>query len=114
MSEDLLTTRDLRRVVRCLRGALPAGAVRVTRSRPLPDGWDAAAYSWTGGPATIVLRPDLPRPVAVERIVHEYAHVLAWRRHGLEIAEHGHEWGIAYSDAKRALDVEWERRGFDR
>ena len=111
---ERLSTADQRRIVRCLRAALPAGEVRVTRSRRLPDGWEAGASFRPGCTPTIALRPDLPRSTAVEHVIHEYAHVLAWRRHGTEIEDHGHEWGIAYSDATRALAAEWERRGYDR
>ena len=106
---DALTTRDLRRIVRCLRDGAPAGDVRVMR-RPLVDA--LALASIRGGRARIAVDPRLGFDAAWLVLPHEWGHVLAWRRHGVEIQDHGDEWGIAQADATRALEREWARRGW--
>lgn len=109
---DVLSTRELRRALRCLRAAAPAGAVTVRRLDlgPDHDGW----AHLSDGRARIELHSGLTRDRAMDKLAHEWAHVLAWRRHGTEIEDHGDEWGLAYAEAYRGLRCEWERRRFDR
>lgn len=69
----------------------------------------AVAFSW-GEHAIVVLDEDVfERSSADERedtIRHEIAHLLAWHRHGHEIADHGAEYRAARRDLDRALDSE--------
>lgn len=104
-----LPTADLRRALRCLRAAVPAGEVRVARRAP-PGGLLGLTVLSAQSRATIYLRPDLDHEAAVATLTHEWAHVLAWRRHGTDIADHGDEWALAHGDAYRGLGAELDRR----
>lgn len=50
--------------------------------------------------AVIDLRKDLNEPLAVEVLVHEYAHLIATDYYG---SSHDAVWGIAYSDVYRCI-----------
>ena len=108
----MVDARTFRRLVRCLRAGCPVGPVRVLRRRLA--GHDGFAHLSHSSHARITIRPDLSQGATEDALIHEWAHVLAWRRHGCGIADHGPEWGHAYADAYRALRAEWERRGYDR
>lgn len=98
-----------RRAVRCLRAGCPVEGVRVRRRRT-----NLLGHATRHGRRRmlVVVNPDLPRTSAIDTLIHEWAHVLAWRRHGPDIPDHGEEWGRAYADAYCAFHVEWERRGY--
>lgn len=71
----------------------------------------AEAFCW--GDAAIIVLDEVvyERSSAAERedtIRHEIAHLLAWHRHGHEIADHGAEYRAARRDLDRALDVDDE------
>lgn len=106
-----MTSALLRRYLRCLRASAPCGSVRVIRRNP-SAGLLGEAVLHASGHATIYLRPDLGQDLTYWILIHEWAHVLAWRRHGTEIENHGHEWGIAHADALQAVEREWARRGW--
>lgn len=72
--------------------------------RESPDGgYYGRAWLRESGVAVVSLREDLAGVVAEDTLAHEWGHVLAWRRHGEDIEDHGAEWGAAYADAYRAL-----------
>jgi hypothetical protein len=50
--------------------------------------------------ALIDLRADLNEALAVEVLVHEYAHLIAADYYG---SSHDAVWGVAYSDTYRAI-----------
>ena len=50
--------------------------------------------------ATIDLREDLSEPLAVEVLVHEYAHIITTDYYG---SSHDAVWGLAYSDVYRIV-----------
>jgi hypothetical protein len=59
----------------------------------------------------IMIKDDLPEWFAVEVLLHEYAHALAW---GRDEDQHGYNWGMAYSVVYRTfLDfyrmADWEQ-----
>ncbi len=111
MAEPVPLPVLLRRVTRCLRTVAPAGQVRVRRRAPGGGNLGLAVLSEDGS-ATIYLRPDLDREATIDTLLHEWAHVLAWRRHGPEVEDHGRSWGVAYGDVYGRFQAEWDRRGW--
>jgi len=75
-----------------------------------PSG-DVLADAFTFGSVAVVVldEPAFDAGTADERedtIRHEIAHLLAWHRHGHDIADHGAEYIRARRDIDRALDEE--------
>jgi hypothetical protein len=70
----------------------------------------AEAFCW-GSESIIVLDEIVfERSSPAERedtIRHEIAHLLAWHRHGHQIADHGPEYRAARRDLDRALDFDY-------
>ena len=74
-------------------------------------GADVLADAFTFGSTAVVVldEPTFERGTADERedtVRHEIAHLLAWHRHGHDIADHGAEYIRARRDIDRALDEE--------
>ena len=53
--------------------------------------------------ARVRLRSDLNEALAVETLVHEWAHMMAWRPYHPLCGDHGPDWGVWYSVAYRAF-----------
>lgn len=103
--------RNFRRVVRCHRSGCPIGEVRVRRA-DLVDALGLAELTHDAR-ARVTVRRGLGLDLLVDTVIHEWAHLLAWRRHGTEVEEHGSEWGLAHAECYRAFWAEWHRRGYD-
>lgn len=96
-------TSDLRRIVRKLRHHAPAGRVVVRRhfSRAYGGvlGW---ARLRDDGTAVISIARSLPPEAAIDTLVHEWGHVLVWRRYRHTVEDHGPEWGKCMAEAYTA------------
>jgi len=93
-------TSDLRRVARKLRCHAPAGDVVVRRHFSKAYGGDLGrAWLRPDGTAMISIARNLPAEAAVDTLVHEWGHVLAWRRYGDDVDDHGPEWGMCMAEA---------------
>lgn len=96
-------TREIREVARGLRKAFPLGRkLRIrTRRLPQPGPDDGAVYGVTGYSKktgfTITLHPTLNLPMALELLIHEYAHCMTWD----ETPDHGVAWARAYAKVRQ-------------
>jgi predicted SprT family Zn-dependent metalloprotease len=69
----------------------------------------AEAFFWDDAAIVVLDEIVFERSSPEDRedtIRHEIAHLLAWQRHGHEIADHGPEYRAARRDLDRALDVD--------
>jgi hypothetical protein len=101
--------RHARAVVDTIR--LPVHLTVAWTLHPMHGSRDVLADAFTfGSVAVIVLdEPSFEAADADSRedtIRHEIAHLLAWHRHGHDIADHGAEWRAARRDIDRLLDEE--------
>lgn len=76
----------------------------------LPDGWVASSQRNYAPPlaAWVVVHRDLKSDALVDALIHEWAHLRAWDRHGRRIEDHGPEWGEAYAEVYSAY---WAAQG---
>ena len=107
-------TRELRHAESMLRRTVPCRwPVVVTLRRGLVQSWGLAGCADVGiSPrhrcrvAMIDIDESLTGREAIDTLIHEYAHVVAW---GTDKNDHGPNWGKAYARCYRAV-VERERR----
>lgn len=79
-------------VFRYLKSALPPPMSVIIRRVPM-NKHDGLCID-RGDHFLIRIDRRLPEAVAIDVLIHEYAHVLSW---GKSKDVHGHQWGIAYS-----------------
>ncbi len=51
----------------------------------------------------ITIDKSISNDMAVETLIHEWAHVIAWTHEHDTVDDHGPEWGLAYSRVFRAF-----------
>ena len=102
--------RHARAVVDTIR--LPLDLTVAWTLHPMPSvSGDVLADAFTFGAHGVIVLDEatFDRGTAEERedtVRHEIAHLLAWHRHGHDIADHGAEWRAARRDIDRLLDEE--------
>jgi hypothetical protein len=90
--------RMLQQVFRHLKKELPTSVPAHYRRIPLKKNDGVCVYLESR--FVIQINKSFPEFYAVEVLLHEYAHALAW---GKDKDVHGHNWGIAYSMVYRSF-----------
>jgi len=93
-------TKEIRNVLRGLRKDFPVKGLRVVRRR-VAQPENGAVYGYTmqrkDGGCTIVIHSTLTTPMALELLIHEYAHVMTWD----STPEHSYRWARAYQKLRQ-------------
>jgi len=102
MEADRNARKRAREVLTVLTNVLPVPFPVRLRWRHMEGFRESDVLSQKDGSrsALIDLRADLNEALAVEVLVHEYAHLIATDYYG---SSHDAVWGLAYSDAYRAI-----------
>jgi len=102
MEADRAARKRAREVLTVLTNVLPVPFPVRLRWRKMEGFGESDVLTKKDGTrsATIDLREDLNEPLAVEVLVHEYAHLIATDYYG---SSHDAVWGLAYSDVYRAI-----------
>ena len=102
MEANPAARKRAREVLIVLTNVLPLPFPVRLRWRPLEGFGESLVLAKKDGTrsATIDLKADLTEPLAVEVLVHEYAHLIATDYYG---SSHDAVWGLAYSDVYRVV-----------
>jgi hypothetical protein len=91
-------TRVVRQTAALLRRVCPlAGPVRVTICDLSARNLHGQAVVTEHGAQYVRIAAGLSLDTLRDALIHEWAHLRAWDLHGLEIADHGEEWGRVYA-----------------
>ena len=102
------TAERFRIAVSKLRKAVPPRfPVSVRRAKPtMPKSWAECGLERIGGKRKflILIDPRASHAIAIDCLVHEWAHCLSWSDGHPTLTEHDETWGVAYSKVYRVLN----------
>lgn len=94
---------DYRKIVKLFKNAIRLDFPISIKRCNLPDDLDGTC-SFNGKRFVIKIKKTLPEYYAIDVVIHEIAHAMAWDK---EKDVHGVMWGKAYSKVYRLFLKEW-------
>jgi hypothetical protein len=72
-------------------------SLHLSRSQSLSRCWGCAWRNEGNGRFHIAIKPGLPRPIALDTLIHELAHLDGIMAGAIKHDDHGPIWGVSYS-----------------
>lgn len=104
MTPETLTLRDTAAILR--RVCPLAGPVRVRFCDLSKRRLCGEAYVTHDGRRHIKIARGLSIDLIADTLIHEWAHLRAWERHGVKIPVHGADWGRSFAAVYSAWEAE--------